>query len=51
MLATDPCDCKVFQNEKESKIERVLLIQKQNRILNDMYRNGKYTFKNEIIFR
>ena len=39
-----------YKQERESKIERTLLIRKQNKILNDMYKKGNHCHKFEIVF-
>lgn len=44
-------ECQDYKQEREAKIERTLLIQKQNKILNDMYKSGKNCHKNEIAFQ
>lgn len=43
-------ECQDFKTERESKIERALLIRKQNKILNDMYQGGQMCHQNEIVF-
>ena len=45
-----PQECQDYKQEREAKIERALLIQKQNKILNDMYKSGKHCHKNEVVF-
>ena len=49
--ATETAECPDYKQEREAKIERALLIRKQNKILNDMHKSGRQCHKNEIAFR